>query len=825
MFRLNKFWQQPLPNSDDDEDKKFINNFYLNGGMILAELVENEPLSIITGCFEGILRIYCPHGHEFVPHDLQLEKKLEQPILNLGFSDFLNTNEKVLAILHPDELCYYSVIVTEGLDIHGLQFDIKKISSVILPSKAISFFYDNFFNCEKALICIQLFNGNIIFIDGNEIYFEKNLPNALMYYPIKYIAYNDAFLINTLSFQLMCLKFVSVTEEKQQKQKTQKYVSSYKQSTLEPQVLWTCLIGEHISDICASKKYEKNQEGPKLIALGSTSLFFISHKGELLSSLKLDSTPTNFYLYPVYKDDQLLRENLIVVTASNHLLIYSSHKLVWTAKLEKKIVNIAVAKINNIPGMIITLNINGQVEVCYLGTNIYTTPIQQIEINKDYKEMENEMRDLKELIERYTKNEYEKKEKSVISVRVNVPTTLNNSKSNIPDDSISPSYTVEFEIKNSVNFSILNIKLLVSPAEPIIATKPCQIIETLSNGTTIVPVVFYVKDYIPCNLDCQASLMYSLPNSDEIQTVNCSFKFPIIICGELVSPSKENKYKLTIETNLPAVLLSDIYKDICPTEGVIPKYMNKNIVGFKYWNKMNATINGSTRRGRYRISSNYLEAIYLLLIDLKKRIEKISSNYITEDLVISYQESFEFNDYIPYFDDIIEKQIKFNALSDTLINKTLQYKVIQKKLLLHYKDKIPVSLVGLRNLLDRTYASIHTISGDIINLKKESKKSNYNFILITHMLLELWSLKDFARKHKEHFDMLYESFSQELLLISNNSNDLIYLQTIINIINIMLKKDKEKVTDANKKTLLIENLKLLNKYMNEKAFLFNENDE
>jgi len=33
-------------------------------------------------------------------------------------------------------------------------------------------------------------------------------------------------------------------------------------------VLWTCLIGENISDVCVSKKYEKNQEGPKLIALG-----------------------------------------------------------------------------------------------------------------------------------------------------------------------------------------------------------------------------------------------------------------------------------------------------------------------------------------------------------------------------------------------------------------------------------------------------------------------------------------------------------------------------------------------------------------------------
>jgi len=77
-------------------------------------------------------------------------------------------------------------------------------------------------------------------------------------------------------------------------------------------------------------------------------------------------------------------------------------------------------------------------------------------------------------------------------------------------------------------------------------------------------------------------------------------------------------------------------------------------------------------------------------------------------------------------------------LNDDLINKTLQYKVIQKKLLLHYKDKIPTSLIGLRSLLDRTYASIHTISSDIINLKKENRISTYNFVVISHMILELW---------------------------------------------------------------------------------------
>jgi len=52
-------------------------------------------------------------------------------------------------------------------------------------------------------------------------------------------------------------------------------------------------------------------------------------------------------------------------------------------------------------------------------------------------------------------------------------------------------------------------------------------------------------------------------------------------------------------------------------------------------------------------------------------------------------------------------------------------------------------------------------------------------------------MKDFAIKHKENFDLLCESFSPRLLSLSQETNDL-YIQTIVNIINIMLKKDKEK---------------------------------
>jgi len=51
-------------------------------------------------------------------------------------------------------------------------------------------------------------------------------------------------------------------------------------------------------------------------------------------------------------------------------------------------------------------------------------------------------------------------------------------------------------------------------------------------------------------------------------------------------------------------------------------------------------------------------------------------------------------------------------------------------------------------------------------------------------------MKDFSTKHKEDFELLCESFSPRLLLISEDNNDT-YFQTIIDSINMMLRKDKK----------------------------------
>ena len=49
-----------------------------------------ELVKIITGSFQGFLRIYYPKKKDFQPEDLMLEQQLGEPILQFGVGRFIS---------------------------------------------------------------------------------------------------------------------------------------------------------------------------------------------------------------------------------------------------------------------------------------------------------------------------------------------------------------------------------------------------------------------------------------------------------------------------------------------------------------------------------------------------------------------------------------------------------------------------------------------------------------------------------------------------------------------------------------------------------------
>ena len=87
---------------------------------------------IITGSFQGFLRIYLPKGRDFKAEDLLLEQQLGAPILHLAVGRFVsyvvyilgsfcrNLTILSLAVLHPRKLTVYNVVQSAGFG-EGLQ--------------------------------------------------------------------------------------------------------------------------------------------------------------------------------------------------------------------------------------------------------------------------------------------------------------------------------------------------------------------------------------------------------------------------------------------------------------------------------------------------------------------------------------------------------------------------------------------------------------------------------------------------------------------------------------------------------------------------------
>lgn len=67
--------------------------------------------------------------------------------------------------------------------------------------------------------------------------------------------------------------------------------------------------------------------------------------------------------------------NLVLGTFSHHVYIYHKSKLIWAAKCDFVPVAIQTVRVAGRKGFLVLLSDNGQLEVCYLGTDI---PVKEL---------------------------------------------------------------------------------------------------------------------------------------------------------------------------------------------------------------------------------------------------------------------------------------------------------------------------------------------------------------------------------------------------------------------------------------------------------------
>merc|ERR1719310_629845 len=162
--------------------------------------------------------------------------------------------------------------------------------------------------------------------------------------------------------------------------------------------------------------------------MGERTMFTIKENGGISLQKRLCeysiSSALSYRLSPETSDAPPM-SNVVLGTHSGHLMVFREMQLIWCARLHGMVpVQMFVADIGGVRGMIVSMDDHGKVQVCYLGTDPPTASLVNTEMKElNYDEMEEEHQDLLRII-RQTHGEGAREAEEVLKIRAQVPQTL-----------------------------------------------------------------------------------------------------------------------------------------------------------------------------------------------------------------------------------------------------------------------------------------------------------------------------------------------------------------------------------------------------------------
>lgn len=178
-----------------------------------------------------------------------------------------------------------------------------------------------------------------------------------------------------------------------------------------------------------------------------------------------------------------------------------------------------------------------------------------------------------------------------------------------------------------------------------------------------------------------------------------------------------NLKKITIETNRPCVNLVDIFPEFAGS------YIqaNGNIIAGQYYGHayLNITLQGSkSGANRYRIQSDTYDSLWIILQEFVSRLDAHFKKS-GQQLEMVYHDALPTDEFRLVIDRHLELRQSLEMLKDSLEKCCVQFRAIQKRLLIKFKDKSPTSLDNMDALLEATYRQIASISDSYLLTQRE----------------------------------------------------------------------------------------------------------
>jgi Bardet-Biedl syndrome 9 protein len=644
-------------------------------------------------------------SQDFRPSDLLLEVELGAPILGVDIGIFGSASQKevMLAVLHPRRLVVYNVVCTKVQSEQGEDsfMSLQLLYKHSLARSAYNMCKGKFGGAQgKDYICVQSLDGELLFLEQERMAFSKFLPNFLVPGPICYIPQPlDA--IVTVNSQMECEAFsfktlaasssgVATSEDKDNQSK-------------RARAEWSVNLGENACAItCARHTAAVRAPHHDIIVLGERNVFWLKDTGSISTTKILDQPPLSMRAYPSKAGGP---DNLLIATTTGQLLVYGNQlQLLWAAALEHPAVGLSVITAGSpaVPGLIASVSEEGYVCLSYMGTDPPSQVVNTAKAALNYDNMDAEHRRLLTVIREATADKRTEPTDRLV-LRAQTP-------SGVDEGTDSQGWqglmvTVKLFVSYSGKEALNDVTITVSAPSPFKCDTETQVLSRVDGGggtPRAIPLSFRLTGpELPAHTTVTIGALYSAKGG-EPRSVATSIQLPLRMCGKAVAPVKNAVFKITVDSNRQPPALSALFEDVCPEDGPanVP-----SVLTFMYHNGIDCTIIVSKNSGRYRIQAGNIEALYLVTSQLVSRLSLHFSGKSPvageEAFQVGYSEGLEepLNGYFSVITRHFEARKVLKSTHDALEKSAGQFRLIEKRLLVRFKDRNPAPLKDLDGLL------------------------------------------------------------------------------------------------------------------------------
>ncbi|XP_063884729.1 protein PTHB1-like isoform X2 [Scylla paramamosain] len=742
LFKAREWWGTAVEAATPGEEEE------CDAGCLLVANVNNEQPArdkVVVGGFSGSLRVFLPQAHRseegeevsgYRPDHLLLETTLNYPILQLAVGKFVSSNSlEHLCILHPDRLVVCSVVGVGGGGGGGGQGEHFRLTIAYqhkLPRRGHSLVTGTFGGVRgKHYLAVQSLDGCLVVYEQESLAFVTFLPGSLLPGPIAYLPRADAIVTVAADWSLQCYRYQTIAVASENDNTTNNTTAAAAippnnnnnssnnnrggsgGRRLTPE--WTQLLGEAAVEL----KVVGGEEGEpvSLLVLAQRGIYCFKESGVLKFVKKLEFDPSCFTAFIVDKGI-----HICVASHTNTLLVYRETQLKWASQLQFPPVALTRADFPGITGALVMLGEAGQVQVTYLGTDpslFVAPPTETREINYDH--TDKELVRLHKIIKASTKDTGALvgmgRGESDLLVYGTVGTQL---EPWAGETRVAPLEgeggtvpAVPVVLRITAHTPLNTVRVNVAVEKPIGVTQDTFVLRTVCDTSQIMIKFYQAEPYIPPSLSVTIITSYvSHTGAPRINTVQ--LELPLRLVVRPCTPSKEADHKITISSNKAAVNLPDLFPELVQDAGV------GTAIGLQYYNGMEVTILSSRTTNRYRLQSDSMAALWLILKELMRRLKGYwnqPSRRDGEELQLGVASSFPTHELFFEIDAHFIRRKKHKELELQLARRSAQFRAVQRRLLTKFKDKTPTPLANLDSLLEGTYKQIHVTDVITENLK------------------------------------------------------------------------------------------------------------